>query len=167
MHQILLHIDWFLSVSLSFSASAVFYRSEETTGSGLESHSQLLPAARGGNQHWSVVRAQTQTTAKIQTQPGLPPLAISLSLSVSLSLHSLPCSFCPSLSPMAMAAFLKGVEKLPHLLKRSLWPKVCKSVVTEDCTGPWMLAIGCDCVCVCLTFTNSGEGHISLLPLML
>lgn len=93
--------------------------------------------------------------------------SLSLSLSVSLSLHSLPCSFCPSLSPMAMAAFLKGVEKLPHLLKHSLWPKVCKSVVTEDCTGPWMLAIGCDCVCVCLTFTNSGEGHISLLPLML
>jgi len=60
MHQNQLHIDWFLSVSLSFSASTVFYRSEETTGSGLESHSQLLPAAGGRNQHWSVVREQTQ-----------------------------------------------------------------------------------------------------------
>ncbi len=72
-------------LSLSFSASAVFYRSEETTGSGLESHSQLLPAARGGNQHWSVVRAQTQTTAKIQTQPGLPPVFISLPVPICLS----------------------------------------------------------------------------------
>ncbi len=64
-------------LSLYFSAIAVFYRSEETTGSGLESHSQLLPAARGRNQHRSVVRTQTQ--------PGLPPHFISLPVPLCLS----------------------------------------------------------------------------------
>lgn len=143
-------------LSLSFSASAVFYRSEETTGSGLESHSQLLPAAGGGNQHWSVVRAQTQTTAKIQTQLGLPLPSISLPVPVCLSVltfSTLQVSV-PLYLPLAMAVFLKGVEKVLYLLKHSLWPKVCKSVVTEDYTCPWLLAIGCDSVCVCLTFTQ-------------
>ncbi len=75
--------------------------------------------------------------------------SLCLCLSVSLSSRSLPYRFLSLfILLMGMAVFLKGVEKVLHLLKHSPWPKVCKSVVTEVCTGLWLLAIGCDCVCV-------------------
>ncbi len=71
--------------------------------------------------------------------------SLCLCLSVSLSSRSLPYRFLSLFfCLMGMAVFLKGVEKVLHLLKRSLWPKVCKSVVTLAC-GCWPLGV---CVCV-------------------
>ncbi len=141
-------------LSLYFSAIAVFYRSEETTGSGLESHSQLLPAARGGNQHRSVVRTQTQ--------PGLPPHFISLSLCP----HVLyPTGFCPSSSALwAWLSFWRAWKKCCTCWNAACGPK-CVNLWWHSpvAAGHWEWLCVCVCVCVWLLLRNSEKGHISFL----